>query len=75
MKWLLIFSEIVVNIFFCRFTITVLFNEGVTVHKGDADRDEIGQTFVSEYKVVYQAVKGEKGGWVLISAIVQQAAE
>ena len=56
-------------------TITVLFNEGVTVHKGDADRDEIGQTFVSEYKVVYQAVKGEKGGWVLISAIVQQAAE
>lgn len=53
-------------------TIIAAFNEGVTVHKGIESGADEGQTFVSEYKVVYQAVRGEKGGWVLTSAMVEQ---
>ncbi|KAL4527758.1 hypothetical protein Ndes2437A_g02897 [Nannochloris sp. 'desiccata'] len=57
--------------------ITAAFKEGVTVHKGCEDGgtpsngDRQQQTFISEYKVVYQTIK-QGDAWMLVSAVVQQ---
>jgi hypothetical protein len=55
--------------------ITSAFKEGVTVHKGSEDvdggSDNQQQTFISEYKVVYQTIK-QGDNWMLVSAVVQQ---
>lgn len=60
--------------------VTASFKEGVTVHKGSEDGgakssgggDNQQQTFISEYKVVYQTIK-QGDNWMLVSAVVQQA--
>lgn len=51
-------------------TVTANFREGVTVHKADGSEP---QTFVSDYQVVYEVVKGVNG-WVISNARVQASA-
>ena len=49
--------------------VTAFFKEGVTVHKPGGVEP---QTFVSEYRVVYETGLNSNGQWVLVSAAVVQ---